>query len=234
MKKNDVASVYVAYEDKRGGKNRPVLIIEDNNDSVTFYKITSKYGNKSNAIKRNYFSIDDWKLVGLNKRSWIDLNKIKSITKNNNIANFKKIGELTINDSLRLYEFLNKKGLHKNSIESEVIKDLYKTTRNKNYNNLEAIYYSNQPITDKFSKGDEIEKFYSKHKKEIDDCISELAKDTGIPKKKILEDNTKQEICKLAYDLRFLNLIKKIENKDIAHRTYLSEISVEKNDLEID
>jgi len=43
MKMNKIVSMYVAYVGKPEGKRRPVLIIENSENEVLFYAITSKF-----------------------------------------------------------------------------------------------------------------------------------------------------------------------------------------------
>ena len=47
MKTNEIVSVYVAFADKEGGKRRPILVVQDRNDRIDFFSITSKYKTKS-------------------------------------------------------------------------------------------------------------------------------------------------------------------------------------------
>ena len=51
MRTNDIVDIYVAYIDKPGGKNRPVLIIKLLNSKAWLLKITSKYKEKSENIR---------------------------------------------------------------------------------------------------------------------------------------------------------------------------------------
>ena len=50
MRTNDIVDIYIAYIDKPGGKNRPVLIIKLLNSKAWLLKITSKYKEKSENI----------------------------------------------------------------------------------------------------------------------------------------------------------------------------------------
>ncbi|HGF8086425.1 TPA: hypothetical protein QFF51_002203 [Enterococcus faecium] len=43
MKTNEIVTVYVAFADKEGGKRRPILVVQDRNDRIDFFSITSKY-----------------------------------------------------------------------------------------------------------------------------------------------------------------------------------------------
>ena len=53
MRTNDIVDIYVAYIDKPGGKNRPVLIIKLLNSKAWLLKITSKYKEKSENIRKH-------------------------------------------------------------------------------------------------------------------------------------------------------------------------------------
>ena len=54
MRTNDIVDIYVAYIDKPGGKNRPVLIIKLLNSKAWLLKITSKYKEKSENIGTSF------------------------------------------------------------------------------------------------------------------------------------------------------------------------------------
>lgn len=70
METNEIYTAYVAWS--TGGKRRPVLVIRDEYMQVYCYKITSKYKNKSETIKRNYYKIKDWSKSGLVMQSYVD------------------------------------------------------------------------------------------------------------------------------------------------------------------
>jgi mRNA interferase MazF len=55
-----------------GGKNRPILVLLLNEDTISVYPITTQYENKSESIKSQYFKIKDWQQAGLDKQSYID------------------------------------------------------------------------------------------------------------------------------------------------------------------
>lgn len=107
MKTNDVVSIYVAYINGKGGKRRPVLVLEDNETNLRFYSITSKYENKSALIQQQYFPIQYWQEIGLKKKSWIDIGTVMNIEKTN-IRNYKDIGKLSIQDAVDLANFSDK------------------------------------------------------------------------------------------------------------------------------
>ncbi len=53
MNRNDIGYIFVQYiNDPNNGKKRPILIIRDSDEMLKFYKITSKYVNKSVNIKK--------------------------------------------------------------------------------------------------------------------------------------------------------------------------------------
>lgn len=79
MKINDIYTAYVSWPG--GGKRRPVLLIEDGKEKVTVFKITTKYEQKSDRIKKNYFPISNWKELGLDKQSYIDTNSKEESSK---------------------------------------------------------------------------------------------------------------------------------------------------------
>lgn len=67
MNTNDIATVYVAFTAAEGGKRRPVYILKNGLDTISFLSITSKYHTKSDKIKLKYVEIRDWKQAGLKK-----------------------------------------------------------------------------------------------------------------------------------------------------------------------
>lgn len=106
MTTNEVAVVFVKFTDANGGKRRPILIIEgigeDEKDHV--FKITSKYATKSERIRAKYFEIHDWKLAGLRKPSWIDVNTELDI---DDLPEYRIIGKLSKNDRRLFTSFIN-------------------------------------------------------------------------------------------------------------------------------
>ena len=90
-----------------GGKNRPVLVLLINNESIFIYPITTQYENKSKAVKIRYFKINDFSQAGLTKQSYIDTGTLIKLPLSV-IDNKKSIGKLTAADKQRLLEFLQK------------------------------------------------------------------------------------------------------------------------------
>jgi len=81
MKKNEIITVYIAYTLGKGGKRRPVLVAKLLGDSVFLYRITSKFQNKSNAIKAFYYPIVDWEKAGLRVQSYVDTGSLVEVSK---------------------------------------------------------------------------------------------------------------------------------------------------------
>ena len=103
MKTNDIYTAYVAWH--TGGKRRPILIIRDSVSDFDFFKITSKYAQKSDRIKKNYYPINDWELAGLAKQSYVDIGNIVNLPKEG--LRLTHIGRLTQNDQVGLVGFIN-------------------------------------------------------------------------------------------------------------------------------
>lgn len=104
MRTNDISTAYISFPG--GGKRRPIFILSDKNGTVRFYKITSKYANKSNTIKKMYFPIDHWREAGLNKQSYIDTITVGLINKHD--FKLKVIGRLIPEDARKLEMFLER------------------------------------------------------------------------------------------------------------------------------
>jgi len=100
--------VYIAYVPwKNGGKNRPVLVIGADESFIYGYSITTKYDNKSEEIKANYFRIADWKQAGLNVQSYVNTNEKEAPKIPRSFVKDFPIGKLSDRDKLRFLEFLN-------------------------------------------------------------------------------------------------------------------------------
>ena len=61
---------FVKYD--HTGKFRPVLVLESD-PLITIWRITSKYLNKSRQIQKQYFPLFNWKILGLDRFSYVDL-----------------------------------------------------------------------------------------------------------------------------------------------------------------
>lgn len=108
MKPNEIVTVYVAFTDKDGGKRRLILVVSDKRDRVEFFGITSQSENKSEKIKRVYFPITEWEKSGLKEQSWIDVGSLKAIQKTNENISFRKIGMLSVSDTKKLNQFIER------------------------------------------------------------------------------------------------------------------------------
>lgn len=105
MNTSDIAVAYVLFVDGSNGKRRPIFILEDNNDTISFFNITSQYESKSAKVKQQYFQINDLAIAGLDKPSWIDVgNPITALREY--LGEVIKIGHLSRQDEARLAEFI--------------------------------------------------------------------------------------------------------------------------------
>ena len=105
MKPFDIFITYISWDG--GGKDRPVLAFIVGDDIVDVYQITTKYEEKSESIRAQYFKINDWAQAGLDKLSYVNKGTLINLP----TAAFrgkKPIGTLTEGDKLRLLEFLSK------------------------------------------------------------------------------------------------------------------------------
>ena len=89
-----------------GSKNRPVLIVQINGNTISAYPITTQYENKSKTIQALYFKINDWLEAGLDKQSYIDTGTLLEFPLTA-ISNKQPIGKLTTADMQRLLVFLS-------------------------------------------------------------------------------------------------------------------------------
>lgn len=105
MSKN-IATAYVRFVQVSGGKRRPIFILQETEDKVFFFDITTKFKNKSEEIKKHYFEIKEYENTGLKKHSWIDTYRRYSVSKKD--INVKHIGRLSDQDIHRLVKFLRK------------------------------------------------------------------------------------------------------------------------------
>ena len=96
--------LYLAMIDK----NRPALVMQITDTRAIIFKITTKYGNKSDWIKGNYYKIINWKQAGLYAQSYVDTLQNYSIPLEYLKKN-KPIGKLTNIDIRGLEVFLREK-----------------------------------------------------------------------------------------------------------------------------
>jgi len=105
MKVFDIFITYVSWGNS--GKVRPVLILEQQDEVVYVFNITTQYENKSETVRAKYFKINDWQHAGLDKQSYVDTNTVRDIP--SEIFDGKsRIGRLSAADEMRLIEFVNR------------------------------------------------------------------------------------------------------------------------------
>jgi len=102
----DVFDIFITYVRWEGdGKHRPVLVIDRQDTVLSVFNITTRYEEKSEAIRNKYFKINDWQQAGLDKPSYIDTNIIRKLPKT--VWDGKApIGKLTVADKQRFLDFL--------------------------------------------------------------------------------------------------------------------------------
>ena len=105
MKPFDIFITYVSWGG--GGKARPVLVVIVGDDAVDVYQITTKYEDKSESMRAQYFKINDWVQAGLDKQSYVDTGTLIDLS-TAAFKNKKQTGKLTEGDKLRLLDFLSK------------------------------------------------------------------------------------------------------------------------------
>ena len=86
-------------------KRRSVLMIKSNKNDVTCFRITTHYQSNNNGNVIKYFVINDWQQAGLNEQSYIDTSFTVTLPKTAIDSN--PIGKLSIEDEVRLIEFIN-------------------------------------------------------------------------------------------------------------------------------
>ena len=98
----DIFIAYIAWD--TDGKLRPVLVIENQDEILSVFNITTRYEEKSEAIRNKYFKINDWRQSGLDKPSYIDTNIIRRLPKSAYDSKI-PIGKLSEPDKQRFLEF---------------------------------------------------------------------------------------------------------------------------------
>jgi len=100
-------TIYIFYMPwENGGKNRPVLVFLHSINEVSVYSITTKYEDKSEAIKQKYFKINDITNTGLIRQSYVDTITRYTIPQSF-LENKIPIGKLSNEDIKRFMEFLH-------------------------------------------------------------------------------------------------------------------------------
>lgn len=101
---NQVAFAFVTFSSSTNGKKRPIIIQYADEHTIQFLSITSKYENKSDAIKKQYYPIQEWQEIGLSKKSWIDICSLREVERE--YFSLEVIGELTTLDIKGLTNFI--------------------------------------------------------------------------------------------------------------------------------
>ncbi|WP_334333464.1 toxin-antitoxin system, toxin component, MazF family protein [Companilactobacillus sp. HBUAS59544] len=109
IKSDDILILYVSFINSIGGKKRPVLVLGSDKTSLSFFSLTSRYENKSERIKKQYYKIKNWKTAGLVKQTYIDVGKVREIHLDTDVG-FYRIGQLDLEDINGLNDFLEKFG----------------------------------------------------------------------------------------------------------------------------
>lgn len=102
MRINDIYTAFVTWQG--GGKCRPILIVEAEENNFSFLKVTSKYKNKSENIKKIYYPLQDWKSEGLKKQSYVDTGTLLNLPIGKVSLNY--VGRLTKKDKTGLTRFI--------------------------------------------------------------------------------------------------------------------------------
>ena len=79
MKPFDIFISYMSWDG--GGKSRPVLAFILGDDTVDVYQITTKYESKGDAVRAQYFNIEDWAQSGLITQSYVDTGTLIALSK---------------------------------------------------------------------------------------------------------------------------------------------------------
>ncbi|QEA31746.1 hypothetical protein [Secundilactobacillus malefermentans] len=101
---NEIVTVFIEYTEINGGKKRPALVYQRNEESLILLRITSHFENKSAKIKKQYYHIDKWEQANLAKESWIDVGSTETFPAHG--LNLKVIGQLSLLDKVGLSKFI--------------------------------------------------------------------------------------------------------------------------------
>ncbi|MBV0930161.1 hypothetical protein KTE19_05455 [Lentilactobacillus sp. IMAU92037] len=86
-------------------KHQPILVVDYDDDYLVTYKITTKYANKSESIKKYYYRILDLDVAGLDRQSYVDTLQLVKITRNY-VLSRRPIGQLSNRDKVNLFKFV--------------------------------------------------------------------------------------------------------------------------------
>lgn len=105
IKPQDIISVYISFIVGHGGKRRPILVLSVHGEELYFYQLTSQYENKSKMIQDQYYPLKNWREVGLNKKTYVDIGLIRSANRFD-LDKITRIGYLTVADQNGLADFI--------------------------------------------------------------------------------------------------------------------------------
>ena len=100
-----IYTVDIPYEDIPGSKYRPALVIAMRDGYINVLKITKEYEDKSDAIKKLYYEIEEWQKAGLKKKSYVDCHRTYNVSQDYILRHQPK-GELTSKDKTQLFAFI--------------------------------------------------------------------------------------------------------------------------------
>lgn len=107
MSIGDIYRIFVAFVDTQQGKERyTVEVGQIKLGLIVLDSITSKYENKSDFIKRQYYPIKDWQQAGLQKPSYIDIKSSHTYEISEVIKHGRFTGQLTLRDVQDLAKFI--------------------------------------------------------------------------------------------------------------------------------
>lgn len=107
MATGDVYRIYVAFEQKAGGKLRyTVEVGRESLGVVLLDSITSQYHHKSDFIKTQYYSIQDWLQAGLKKPSYVDIKSSRTYDLTDIMQHGRYTGQLSLRDVQDLAKFI--------------------------------------------------------------------------------------------------------------------------------
>ncbi|WEV43521.1 hypothetical protein OZX56_08465 [Lactobacillus sp. ESL0684] len=107
VRENSIMIADLAYDKGRrlGSKIRPVFVVRNGNQKITYYKITSQFSHKPEYLKSMYFEIKDWLSAGLRQPSWIDTVALRRVEEQYVVVKF--VGYLSARDEARFIKFLS-------------------------------------------------------------------------------------------------------------------------------
>lgn len=102
MRINDIYLAYVSWG--KAGKQRPILIVDYDVQTLSFYAITSKYHHKSKAMQAIRYPLVDWQKEGLAKQSYVVIDPKYQILRFG--SHFTRLSSLSARDVIGLRNFL--------------------------------------------------------------------------------------------------------------------------------